>query len=122
FLTISISTDRMGFSPRPNRWNTRGILLAALVLAVSKLMFSLGVFLPSVARNELPWVGRRKPKSETHLRVTHRNVRKARSSGNAKSSSSTTKNPENTKETGRQTNACTHEAGKNQFLRKFPFL
>ena len=45
FLTMSISTDRMGFSPRPNRWNTRGILLAAVVLAACKLMFSLGVFL-----------------------------------------------------------------------------
>lgn len=45
FLTISISTDQMGFTPRPNRWNTRGILLVALVLAASKLIFSLGVFL-----------------------------------------------------------------------------
>ena len=45
FLTMSISTDRMGFSRRPNRWNTRGILLAAAVLAACKLMFSLGVFL-----------------------------------------------------------------------------
>ena len=45
FLTMSISTDRMGFSPRPNRWKTRGILLCATVLAACKLMFSLGVFL-----------------------------------------------------------------------------
>jgi H+-transporting ATPase len=45
FLTMSISTDRMGFSPRPNRWNTRGILLGATVLAACKLVFSLGVFL-----------------------------------------------------------------------------
>jgi H+-transporting ATPase len=45
FLTMSISTDRMEFSPRPNRWNTRGILLCATVLAVCKLVFSLGVFL-----------------------------------------------------------------------------
>jgi len=45
FLTMSISTDRMDFSRQPNRWNTRGILLAAVVLAACKLMFSLGVFL-----------------------------------------------------------------------------
>jgi len=45
FLTMSISTDRMEFSRQPNRWNTRGILLAAAVLAACKLMFSLGVFL-----------------------------------------------------------------------------
>jgi len=45
FLTMSISTDRMGFSRRPNRWNTRGILEAAAVLAACKLVFSLGVFL-----------------------------------------------------------------------------
>jgi H+-transporting ATPase len=45
FLTMSISTDRMDFSRRPNRWNTRGILLAAVVLAACKLIFSLGVFL-----------------------------------------------------------------------------
>jgi H+-transporting ATPase len=45
FLTMSLSTDRMQYSRRPNRWNTRGILLAATVLAASKLVFSLGVFL-----------------------------------------------------------------------------
>ncbi len=45
FLTMSISTDRMEFSRQPNRWNTRGILLAATVLAACKLVFSLGVFL-----------------------------------------------------------------------------
>ncbi len=45
FLTMSISTDRMQFSRQPNRWNTRGILLAATVLALFKLVFSLGVFL-----------------------------------------------------------------------------
>ncbi len=45
FLTMSISTDRMGFSPHPNRWNTRGTLLCAVALAACKLVFSLGVFL-----------------------------------------------------------------------------
>ena len=45
FLTMSLSTDRMQYSRRPNRWNTRGILLAATVLAACKLVFSLGIFL-----------------------------------------------------------------------------
>jgi H+-transporting ATPase len=44
FLTMSLSTDRMQYSRRPNRWNTRGILVAASLLAVCKLVFSLGVF------------------------------------------------------------------------------
>jgi H+-transporting ATPase len=44
FLTMALSTDRMQYSWRPNRWNTRGILLAATVLAACKLAFSLGVF------------------------------------------------------------------------------
>jgi H+-transporting ATPase len=45
FLTMSISTDRMGFSLRPNHWKTRKILLAGMLLAGCKLLFSLGVFL-----------------------------------------------------------------------------
>ncbi len=45
FLTMSLSTDRMRYSRRPNRWNTRGILLAATVFAMCKLVFSLGIFL-----------------------------------------------------------------------------
>jgi H+-transporting ATPase len=45
FLTMSISTDRMAYSRRPNRWRTRGILLASIALAACKLVFSLGAFL-----------------------------------------------------------------------------
>jgi H+-transporting ATPase len=45
FLTMAISTDRMEVSPHPNRWNTRGILLAGVALAAGRLVFSLGVFL-----------------------------------------------------------------------------
>lgn len=45
FLTMSLSTDRMEYARRPNRWNTRGILAAASVLAAFKLVFSLGIFL-----------------------------------------------------------------------------
>ncbi len=45
FLTMSITTDRMRPSARPNRWDTRGILLVSTALAACKLIFSLGVFL-----------------------------------------------------------------------------
>lgn len=45
FLTMSLSTDRMRFSLRPNRWKTRAILQTAIILAACKLAFSLGVFL-----------------------------------------------------------------------------
>jgi H+-transporting ATPase len=45
FLTMSLSTDRMGYARHPNRWNTRAIVLAAAVLGACKLVFSLGVFL-----------------------------------------------------------------------------
>ena len=45
FVTMSLSTDRMQYSRHPNRWNTRGILLAAAALAACKLVFSLGIFL-----------------------------------------------------------------------------
>lgn len=45
FLTMSLSTDRMNYSQQPNVWNTRSIVVAAIVLAVGKLCFSLGVFL-----------------------------------------------------------------------------
>src|SRR5208283_4390341 len=45
FLTMSISTDRMEVSPRANKWSTRALLLAGVVLAAGRLAFSLGVFL-----------------------------------------------------------------------------
>lgn len=45
FLTMAISTDLMEVSPQPNRWNTRGILVAGVALAAGRLVFSLGVFL-----------------------------------------------------------------------------
>jgi len=45
FLTMSLATDRMSYACHPNRWHTRSIVLAAVVLAMGKLTFSLGVFL-----------------------------------------------------------------------------
>jgi H+-transporting ATPase len=44
FLTMALSTDRMKFSPKPNRWKTRDIVLASAVIAGCKLGFSLGTF------------------------------------------------------------------------------
>lgn len=44
FLTMAFSTDRMAFSPKPNRWKTNAIVLAAAVIAGCKLAFSLGFF------------------------------------------------------------------------------
>lgn len=44
FLTMSLATDQMSVSRRPNHWNTRSIVLAASVLAACKLAFSFGVF------------------------------------------------------------------------------
>jgi H+-transporting ATPase len=45
FLTMAISTDRMACSSQPNRWNTRRLMLAVIVLAACKLVYSLGIFL-----------------------------------------------------------------------------
>ncbi|MBI3849103.1 MAG: plasma-membrane proton-efflux P-type ATPase [Verrucomicrobia bacterium] len=45
FLTMAISTDRMSVSAQPNQWSTGRIVLAGTVLALCKLLLSLGVFL-----------------------------------------------------------------------------
>jgi H+-transporting ATPase len=44
FLTMSLATDQMNVSRRPNHWNTKSIVLCAAVLAACKLAFSFGVF------------------------------------------------------------------------------
>jgi H+-transporting ATPase len=45
FLTMSLTTDRMSVSARPNQWQTRAVVTASTVIALCKLIFSLGVFL-----------------------------------------------------------------------------
>jgi H+-transporting ATPase len=45
FVTMSLATDRVSFSPRPDRWRIRSLVGAALVLAAAWLMFSFAVFL-----------------------------------------------------------------------------
>ena len=44
FMTMSLSTDRMSVSRRPNHWNTRSIIVAASMLAAGKFILSFGVF------------------------------------------------------------------------------
>ena len=41
FVTMSIATDRVSFSKRPDRWQIRGLILAALPLAALLAFFSL---------------------------------------------------------------------------------
>ncbi len=43
FLTMSIATDRVSFSPHPDRWPVRALVLASLSLALVLLVLSLGV-------------------------------------------------------------------------------
>ncbi|HUI06430.1 MAG TPA: plasma-membrane proton-efflux P-type ATPase [Verrucomicrobiae bacterium] len=45
FLTMSLTTDRMSVSARPNQWRTRAVVTASAAFAGCKLIFSLGVFL-----------------------------------------------------------------------------
>jgi H+-transporting ATPase len=51
FVTMSLATDRVSFSPQPDRWNIRSLVFSALVVAAAWLVFSVGTFL--VGRNVL---------------------------------------------------------------------
>lgn len=44
FVTMSIATDRVSFSPRPDRWDIRKLMLTAGALAGLFLLFSFSVF------------------------------------------------------------------------------
>ena len=44
FVTMSLATDRVGFSSRPDRWRVPALSLAALAVAVPWLGFSFGTF------------------------------------------------------------------------------
>ncbi len=45
FVTMSLATDRVGFSPRPDRWRVPSLSLAALGVAVPWLAVSFGTYL-----------------------------------------------------------------------------
>ena len=51
FVTMSLATDRVGFSARPDRWQVRSLSLAALAVAVPWLVFSFATYL--IARDVL---------------------------------------------------------------------
>ena len=51
FVTMSLATDRVGFSARPDRWHVRSLSLAALAVAVPWLAFSFATYL--IARHTL---------------------------------------------------------------------
>lgn len=51
FVTMSIATDRVGFSRRPDRWNVRMLMLTGGILALCVLVLSFAVFF--VARDLL---------------------------------------------------------------------
>ena len=40
FVTMSLATDNVSFSPAPDRWNIRSLVVVALVLALAWLVFS----------------------------------------------------------------------------------
>lgn len=44
FVTMSIATDRVSFSPRPDRWPVRALIVSSLVLAVPLLVLSFAVW------------------------------------------------------------------------------
>ncbi len=44
FVTMSLATDRVGFSPRPDRWDVPALSLAALGIAVPWLVFSFATY------------------------------------------------------------------------------
>ena len=51
FVTMSIATDRVGYSPYPDRWQVRSLSLAALAVAVPWLAVSFATYL--IARHAL---------------------------------------------------------------------
>ena len=54
FITMSITTDRVTFAKKPDRWAIRPLMIAASALAVPLLAFSFGVFYAATAWMHLP--------------------------------------------------------------------
>jgi H+-transporting ATPase len=44
FVTMSIATDNVSFSRKPDRWHIRSLVLVALALAIPTLILSIGLF------------------------------------------------------------------------------
>jgi H+-transporting ATPase len=43
FVTMSLASDRVGYSQKPDRWQIRPLVVSALVIALAWLIFSFGV-------------------------------------------------------------------------------
>ena len=54
FVTMSIATDNVSYSPQPDRWHIRSLVLIALVLGSLILVFSFGIFLAGRYWLQLP--------------------------------------------------------------------
>ena len=54
FVTMSISTDNVAASLKPDRWNVRTLMLASLALSIPVLMLSFGMFFVANAWFHLP--------------------------------------------------------------------
>jgi H+-transporting ATPase len=44
FATMSLAADRVSYSPRPDRWHIRPLVIGSLVLAVAWLIFAFGIY------------------------------------------------------------------------------
>jgi H+-transporting ATPase len=51
FVTMSIATDNVSYSPKPDQWNVRQLVSAALGMSIPVLLLSFGFYF--VARNML---------------------------------------------------------------------
>ena len=65
FVTMSIATDTVSYSPQPDRWNIRSLVLAGLALGSLILVFSFAIFL--AGRN---WLKLPLPQLQTLVFVT----------------------------------------------------
>jgi len=56
FVTMSLASDRVRFSRKPERWRLRPLIISALVIAVAWLLFSFGILFmgASIYHLELP--------------------------------------------------------------------
>jgi len=45
FTTMSLATDRVSYSPKPERWNIRALVINSLLMALAWLLFSFGILI-----------------------------------------------------------------------------
>ncbi len=54
FVTMSISTDHVSYSPKPDRWNIRALMLASFLLSMPVLLLSFGFYFVGMNFLHLP--------------------------------------------------------------------